>query len=85
MFLRVVPVAPYPLVNMVCGKFRVGFAKYITGTFIGVLPGTTALIFFEKQLIELFQSPSLANIITIAIVVILFLFGMRFVRRRMSA
>ncbi|MBC77697.1 MAG: hypothetical protein CME64_16955 [Halobacteriovoraceae bacterium] len=84
-FLRVVPVAPYPLVNMVCGKFRVGFAKYITGTFIGVLPGTTALIFFEKQLIELFQSPSLANIITIAIVVILFLFGMRFVRRRMSA
>ena len=84
-FLRIVPIAPYPLVNMICGKFRVGFNKYILGTFIGVVPGSAALIFMEKQLIDLVQKPNISNVLILIVIGVVFLLAIRFVKRRMSA
>lgn len=84
-FLRMVPIAPYSLVNFVCGKFRISLWRFVAGTLIGVAPGTFALIFMEKQLIEVFRSPSLENALYFLAAASLFYLAYRIVKKRMSA
>lgn len=84
-FLRMVPVAPFPLVNLVCGKFGVPFSRYFTGTLLGVAPGSFVLIFMEKRLLDFLKAPDLSGFLLLAGLAALFWYGARIFRRRMSA
>lgn len=84
-FLRMVPVAPFPLVNLVCGKLGVGFWKYFLGTALGVAPGSFVLIFLEQRLIDLIKAPDAGSIIVFVLILIAGFFGLNFVKKRLSA
>jgi len=84
-FLRMLPVAPFPLVNLVCGKLGVGFGRYFLGTLIGVAPGSFALIFMEKRLIDLVKSPSWGNLAVVAVLLVLAIVAGRLLKKRLSA
>lgn len=58
---RMVPVAPFTLVNMVAGATRVRFWDFMLGTVLGMGPGMIALCAFGHQAMETMASPSLQD------------------------
>jgi phospholipase D1/2 len=60
--LRMVPVAPYTVVNIVAGASHLQLARYMLGTAIGMVPGIGALSWFSGSLYEAFTEPSAQSI-----------------------
>jgi uncharacterized membrane protein YdjX (TVP38/TMEM64 family) len=60
--IRLVPVAPFVVVNMASGAIRVPFKHYVMGTFLGLMPGTIMISLFTDRLAQAWQSPSAATL-----------------------
>jgi uncharacterized membrane protein YdjX (TVP38/TMEM64 family) len=60
--IRMVPIAPFTLVNLAAGSIDVRFRDYVIGTLLGILPGTIALTAFGHQLREIMEHPTLSNV-----------------------
>lgn len=60
--IRMVPIAPFTLVNLAAGAIDVRLRDYTLGTLLGILPGTIALTAFGHQLREILASPTLKNV-----------------------
>jgi phospholipase D1/2 len=56
--IRMLPVAPFTIVNLAAGSIRVRFRDYMVGTALGMLPGIVALSFFGGQVRKLWEDPS---------------------------
>jgi len=59
--VRLVPVAPYAVVNVVAGAIRIQPLHFVIGTAIGILPGTLFATVFGDQLITGFRDPRSLN------------------------
>ena len=60
--LRVVPIAPYTVINLVAGASHVRFVDFIAGTFLGMLPGVLILTALGGRLKEIWERPTLMNV-----------------------
>lgn len=67
--LRMVPVAPFTVVNMTIGAAGVGARDYFAGTFLGMLPGTFILTMLGDRLGEAWRDPDPANILLFGLVI----------------
>ncbi len=56
LFLRLIPIFPFWLVNLVPAFLGVPFRTYVIGTFFGIIPGTLAFSFFGASVGELLDS-----------------------------
>ncbi len=59
--IRLVPVAPYSLVNLAAGVSSIRFSDFMIGTFLGLLPGLIAKGFVGDSLVQAFVNPSSAT------------------------
>ena len=59
--LRTAPIAPFTVVNLVCGASHVGFRDYMLGTAIGMAPGIIAMTAMGSSLRSVLLDPSGAN------------------------
>ncbi len=48
--VRLVPIAPFALINLVAGSSRIHLKDYLVGTLLGMGPGIAALEFFTDRL-----------------------------------
>ncbi|WP_143137319.1 VTT domain-containing protein, partial [Burkholderia ubonensis] len=48
--LRLLPIAPFTVVNLVAGASHIGLRDYLVGTAIGMLPGIALTVTFAHQL-----------------------------------
>lgn len=55
--LRLLPIAPYTVVNLALGMLEVSFAAFIVGTFLGTLPGTLIAALLGHSVLELWKNP----------------------------
>jgi phospholipase D1/2 len=62
LLLRLAPVAPFSIVNLVIGASRIGFRSFLAGSLIGPAPGVFAFTLFGDQLERLLRRPGLLNI-----------------------
>jgi phosphatidylserine/phosphatidylglycerophosphate/cardiolipin synthase-like enzyme/uncharacterized membrane protein YdjX (TVP38/TMEM64 family) len=60
--LRMVPVAPYTVVNLVAGASHLQLVRYMLGTAIGMVPGIGALSWFSGSLYEAVTDPSARSV-----------------------
>lgn len=60
--LRLLPVAPYTVVNLALGMLEVPFWIFSAGTFLGTLPGTAIASYLGHSALEVWQNPSEHNI-----------------------
>jgi uncharacterized membrane protein YdjX (TVP38/TMEM64 family) len=79
--VRLVPVAPFFVVNMVAGAIRIKLWHFMLGTAIGMLPGTLAATVFADQLETALRSPGDVNYWLIAGIVVFFAAGGLLVRK----
>ena len=80
--LRMVPVAPYTVVNMAMGAAGVSARVFLAGSFLGMLPGTFVLTMLGDRLREAWREPAPANVVLFVLVVVLWL-GLAFVLQRL--
>ena len=83
--VRLVPVAPFIVVNVAMGAMRIRLDHYLIGTVLGMLPGMLATTVLGDQLTEMISEPTRANVwiataAVLAIATIAFA-GQRWLRR----
>ncbi len=83
--LRMVPVAPFSVVNVVAGSIRVGTLPFTAGTFLGLLPGNLMMSAFGHQLRAVLRSPSSRDIAVLAAIVLVAAVGGWWLHRRTMA
>jgi len=64
--LRVVPLAPFVLVNLAAGASHIGMRDYLIGTALGMGPGIVLAATFANQLVTALQHPSLGPMLLLA-------------------
>ena len=82
--LRMVPVAPFTMVNMAMGAAGVTQRTFMAGTFIGMLPGTFVLTMLGDRLREAWRDPAPTNVVLVALVIVLWV-GLAFALQRLVA
>jgi uncharacterized membrane protein YdjX (TVP38/TMEM64 family) len=55
--IRMVPVAPFAIINMVAGASHISLRHMLLGTFIGMAPGTLVMAFFVDQIVAALRNP----------------------------
>jgi phospholipase D1/2 len=78
--VRMIPVAPYSVVNLAAGAVHVPVRHFVVGTLVGMSPGVVGITFFENQLEDAIRSPSalsFAVLITAVMVMLLSVFAVR--------
>jgi phospholipase D1/2 len=60
--IRMLPLAPFSLVNMAAGASGVRFYDFIIGTAIGMAPGLIAMSMFGAQIADLLRQPSWSDV-----------------------
>lgn len=59
--VRIIPVAPFTIVNLVAGASHIRFRDYLTGTLFGMAPGMLAITLLVERVKVTIGSPTLAN------------------------
>ena len=67
---RVLPIAPFTVVNLVAGASQLRFRDFVLGTAIGMAPGIFALCLASERLAAAVRDPSLTTVATTAAVVL---------------
>lgn len=68
--VRIIPVAPFVLINLVAGASHIKLRDFIWGTLLGMLPGILAITVFANSLLRVVQQPEPLEI-TIFVLVVL--------------
>jgi phospholipase D1/2 len=66
--VRMVPIAPFTLVNLVAGASHVRLRDFLLGTFIGVVPGILGIVVLEASVEELIRRPGLEGALAVVLV-----------------
>jgi len=82
---RLIPVAPYSLVNLAAGAGGVPFRDFVLGTSLGMSPGVIGITFFAKQLEQTVTSPNITNVFILIGTLILMLAGIVGLRRWLTS
>jgi len=82
--IRVVPVAPFTVVNLVAGSSQVSFRDYLVGTIVGMTPGIFALTLFTDRVFAALRRPDLANLLILAVSAALLALGAGWVQKKLS-
>jgi phospholipase D1/2 len=61
--IRMIPVAPFTVVNLAAGSLGVRFRDYILGTALGMLPGIAVLSLFGSQVRAFWEDPSVGGVL----------------------
>jgi phospholipase D1/2 len=60
--VRLVPIAPFTLVNLIAGASKIPFADYLFGTVIGMAPGLILMSALGHQTWAILREPTAANV-----------------------
>jgi phospholipase D1/2 len=69
--LRLLPLAPFPVVNIMAGVAHVRPVPYVLGTLFGLLPGNLLMTAFGRQLRRMILDPTPADLAGLAAVVVI--------------
>ncbi|MFW5770752.1 MAG: VTT domain-containing protein, partial [Spirochaetota bacterium] len=73
--LRMVPVAPFTIVNIAAGSAKIKFSVFVTGTILGMIPGTLAITVFSDSLLKMITNPAIETVLTTIGIVIFMIVG----------
>ncbi len=82
--LRVVPVAPFTVINLVAGVSRIRFRDYLLATLMGMAPGIVAMTVFGDRLEKTIQDPQPQNVAILIALLALIVLASILVRQRLA-
>jgi uncharacterized membrane protein YdjX (TVP38/TMEM64 family) len=82
--IRMLPIAPFTVINIVAGALHIRFWHYLLGTILGMSPGIIGISIFTDRLISFLQHPDLGNFfLLLGAGVILVILGM-WIKKRLT-
>ncbi|RZL10528.1 MAG: DedA family protein [Rubrivivax sp.] len=69
--IRVLPLAPFIMVNIAAGAFQVRLRDFVLGTLIGLAPGTVLISLFLDRLTAVWNSPDASAYLALGALVVL--------------
>jgi phospholipase D1/2 len=82
--VRIIPMAPFSVVNIIAGVSDIRFRDYAIGTLIGLLPGVIAIGLLADRLVASLREPTMTQIIILIAVGAVILSGLYALRLRLS-
>lgn len=79
--IRMLPIAPFTIVNMVCGASHIRLWHFLLGTSLGMAPPILAISFFEHSVEAALREPSTGTFALVGILVCLIVIGIAVLRR----
>jgi len=79
--LRIVPVAPFVIINAVAGASRIGFRDFALGTLFGLVPGILAITLFSGVLLETLHEPVAGRFAALLSAIVIIIAAMILLRR----
>jgi phospholipase D1/2 len=71
--IRMVPLAPFTLVNLAAGAVGVPFRDFMLGTVLGIAPGTILVCLFGRQVRQFWRHPNAQGVALVAGVVVVWI------------
>jgi phosphatidylserine/phosphatidylglycerophosphate/cardiolipin synthase-like enzyme/uncharacterized membrane protein YdjX (TVP38/TMEM64 family) len=66
--VRILPIAPFSIVNVIAGASHIRFRDFLIGTAIGMMPGIAITVTFFHHLAEAVRNPTLGAVAVLALV-----------------
>jgi phospholipase D1/2 len=82
--VRLLPIAPFTVVNVVAGASHLRFRDYLLGTLLGISPGIVLTVTFVHNLAEAVRNPSAGTVTMLAVIAVL-LIGFAMLLQRLFA
>ena len=83
--IRLLPIAPFTIVNIVSGAFKIPLWDYFTGSFLGLAPGIIITNLFAHQFARAIRNPGVGSYALLAAAIVVTAFGIVWVRRKFSS
>jgi phosphatidylserine/phosphatidylglycerophosphate/cardiolipin synthase-like enzyme/uncharacterized membrane protein YdjX (TVP38/TMEM64 family) len=71
--IRLIPIAPFTVVNLVAGASEIRIGAFVAGTILGMAPGLLVMSALGHQLMRIISAPSAADVALLAGVIALWL------------
>jgi phospholipase D1/2 len=84
-FVRMLPIAPFSIVNVVAGASHIRWSDFLLGTVIGLLPGIVTMSFFIDRAIAAIRDPDAGSLMLLAVAVALIVALVTALRRMLRA
>jgi phosphatidylserine/phosphatidylglycerophosphate/cardiolipin synthase-like enzyme/uncharacterized membrane protein YdjX (TVP38/TMEM64 family) len=68
--LRIIPVAPFSILNAVAGASHISAKDFLVGTVLGELPGLFSLALFLDQVTETIRHPGVGSVLLLILIVL---------------
>ncbi|WKB53504.1 VTT domain-containing protein [Eleftheria terrae] len=81
--VRLLPVAPFSLINVVAGASQISLRDFLLGTFLGMAPGICMTVLFIDRIAEAVREPGLGSFTLLAVVVALVVAAAILIRQRL--
>jgi uncharacterized membrane protein YdjX (TVP38/TMEM64 family) len=79
--LRMVPIAPFAVINMIAGASHIRLKDLLLGTAIGIMPSTLAIMLFADRIITALKRPGPLTLFLLVLTLVLIFLGARGIRR----
>lgn len=83
--LRLLPVAPFTIVNVISGAFQVPIRDYIIGSLLGLMPGIVVINLFAHQTESAIRNPGWGSYVVLGALAVVSVFGTMWLRKRLAA
>jgi phospholipase D1/2 len=83
--LRLLPVAPFTVVNIVSGAFKVPWRDYILGSLLGLAPGILITNLFAHQFASVIRNPGIGTFLILAALIGVSVVGTVWLKRRFES
>ena len=80
--LRLLPVAPFTVVNIVSGAFKVPLRDYIIGSILGLAPGILVTNLFAHQFESAIRNPGIGTFLLLSALIVVSVIGTIWLKRR---
>jgi phosphatidylserine/phosphatidylglycerophosphate/cardiolipin synthase-like enzyme/uncharacterized membrane protein YdjX (TVP38/TMEM64 family) len=83
--VRILPVAPFSLINLVAGASHIRLRDFLIGTVIGELPGLIGIALFMDQVSDVLRNPGPGSLVMLAGIAVMIVLGGWALRRWLRA
>ncbi len=84
-FVRMLPIAPFSIVNVVAGASHIRWRDFLLGTLLGLFPGVVTLTLFVDRAVAAVREPSMGTFALLAAVVVVIVALVRVLRPKLRA